>query len=172
MSVVLPCEVPLGTLLRRYKDGSGFADCFMVEVPGTVTQEAFIEAFYASPLFKIERTFLKYFASRPATDSDAQDLAAGKVSKFSAWSVERQSPSELLLTDFTGRTRSWLSAATAGDPSRPPHTTLYFGSAVVPRAKQGTQDLGMGWLFHALLGFHKLYSRMLLSAASKRVPKD
>jgi hypothetical protein len=27
----------------------------------------------------------------------------------------------------------------------------------------------MGWAFHALLGFHRLYSRLLLLAASRRV---
>ena len=171
MSAVQPCEVPVGTLLRRYKDGSGFADCYMVEVPGTVTQEAFIEAFYTSPLFKVERTILRYLASRPATDSDARDLAAGKAGRFSAWSVEGQSPSELLLADFTGRTRSWLRATAAVGPSPSQCTTLYFGSAVIPRSKQGSSDLSLGWLFHALLGFHKLYSRLLLSAASKRVPR-
>lgn len=43
-------------------------------------------------------------------------------------------------------------------------TTLYFGSAVVPR-KRG----GMGWPFTALLGFHKLYSRVLLGSAVRRL---
>ena len=169
MPAVQPCEVPLGTLLRRYKDGTGFADCYVVEVPGTVTQEAFIEAFYTSPLFKVERAILKYAASRPATDSDAKELAAGRAVKFSAWSVESQSTSELLLADFTGRTRSWLRAVAATGPNPSLRTSLYFGSAVVPRERHGASDPGMGWLFHALMGFHRLYSRMLLSAASKRV---
>jgi hypothetical protein len=169
MSKVEPCEVPLGTLLRRYKDGSGFADCYKVEVPGTVTQAAFIEAFYTSPLFKVERTILTYAAARPATDSDAMQLAAGKALKFSAWRVERQTSSELLLADITGRTRSWLSAVPATGPNPSLYTTLHFGSAVLPRARRGTSESGMGWLFPALLGFHKLYSRMLLSAAFKRI---
>ncbi len=171
MSEVQPCEVPLGTLLRRYKDGTGFADCYAVAVPGAVTQEAFVEAFYTSPLFKVERTILRFAASRPATDSDAKELAAGKAAAFSAWSVESQSTSELLLADFTGRTRSWLSAVAASSPNPSPYTTLYFGSAVLPRKRHGVPDPGMGWLFQALVGFHRLYSRMLLSAASKRVGK-
>jgi hypothetical protein len=169
MSAVLPCEVPLGALLRRYKDGAGYADCYVVEVPGTVTQEEYVAAFYTSPLFKVERAILKHLASRPATDADVRSLAAGDLRKFSAWTVESQSPTELLLADFTGRTRSWLKAEAAKGPSESPSTLLYFGSAVVPRTRREVPVPSMGWLFHALLGFHRLYSRMLLSAASKRV---
>jgi hypothetical protein len=172
MSFIQPCEVPPNSLLRAYKDGAGFADCYVAEVPGAVTQAAFIEAFYTSPLFKIERTLLHYLASRPATDADAKQLAGGKASKFSAWRVEGQSASELLLADFTGRTRSWLMAAPVAGPDQALKTRLYFGSAVVPRsgkAGRAAQEPRMGWVFHALLGFHRLYSRLLLRAASRRL---
>ncbi|MFN0303289.1 MAG: hypothetical protein ACKVQU_23355, partial [Burkholderiales bacterium] len=117
-AAVRPCEVPLSSLLRRYKDGDGFADCYVAEVAGAITQEAFVEAFYTSPLFKVERTILKYLAGRPATDADARQLAVGKSGTFSAWRVEDQSSSELLLADFTGRTRSWLMAAPGGGNER------------------------------------------------------
>ena len=167
MPSVQPCEVPANSLLRAYKNSAGFADCYVAEVPGTVTQAAFIVAFYTSPLFKIERTILQYLASRPATDDDAKQLASGRAKTFSAWCVEIQSPSELLLADFTGRTRSWLMAAPAAGPDQPPRTRLYFGSAVVPRARAGSQTPNMGWLFHALLGFHRIYSRLLLLSASR-----
>jgi hypothetical protein len=95
--------------------------------------------------------------------------------KFSAWRVEKQSPSELLLADFTGRTRSWLMAEPVEAPDQPPSTRLYFGSAVVPlrfeagRAGNVGQKPRMGWVFHALLSFHRLYSRLLLGAASRRL---
>jgi hypothetical protein len=167
MLTVQPCEVPLNSLLRQYKDGPGYADCYVTQIPGAVTQAAYIEAFYTSPLFKIERTLLHYLASKPATDADAKALAGSAVTSFSAWRVEAQSSSELLLADFTGRTRSWLMAAPALIGNALPGTLLYFGSAVVPLPSQGAQN--MGWLFHALLGFHRLYSRMLLRAASNRV---
>ena len=167
MPTVQPCEIPLISLLRQYKDGPGYADCYVIKVPGTVTQAAYIEAFYTSPLFKIERTLLQYLASKPATDADAKALAGGVATRFSAWRVEAQSSSELLLADFTGRTRSWLMAVPGASGDDPPGTLLYFGSAVVPLSSQGAQS--MGWLFHALLGFHRLYSRLLLGAASQRV---
>ena len=167
MPTVQTCEIPLISLLRQYKDGPGYADCYVIKVPGTVTQAAYIEAFYTSPLFKIERTLLQYLASKPATDADAKALAGGGATRFSAWRVEAQSSSELLLADFTGRTRSWLMAVPGPLGNDLPGTLLYFGSAVVPLSSQGAQS--MGWLFHALLGFHRLYSRLLLGAASQSV---
>lgn len=171
MQSVLPCEIPPNSSLRKYEDGGGFADCYVTDVLGTVSQAAFIEAFYASPLFKVERTMLRYLTSKPATDADAHQLALGLVSKFSAWRVETQSSSELLLTDITGRTRSWLMALPITAPESLPRTRLYFGSAVVPRPSTGRRKAGMGWLFHALLGFHRQYSRLLLRAASRRVQR-
>jgi hypothetical protein len=169
MSPVRPCEVPLSSMLRVYQNGTGFADCYVTEVSGKVTQAAFVEAFYTSPLFKVERTLLKYLAAKSATDADARRLAEGKTEKFSAWRVEGQSVSELLLADFTGRTRSWLRASPASGSDQSPRTQLYFGSAVVPRQRPGTTSTSMGWPFHALLGFHRIYSRLLLGAASRRV---
>jgi hypothetical protein len=177
MPSIKPCEVPPNSLLRGYKDGAGFADCYVAEVPGNITQQAFIEAFYTSPLFKIERTLLQYLASRPATDADAKQLARGMATKFSAWRVEVQSPSELLLADHTGRTRSWLMAAPVAEPGQPLKTRLYFGSAVVPLSREAgsvgkaVEKPRMGWMFHALLGFHRLYSRLLLTAACRRIAR-
>ena len=167
MPTVQPCEVPPNSILYPYKDNPGYADCYVTKVPGTATQAAYIEAFYTSPLFKIERALLQVLASKPATDADAKALASGTATRFSAWRIEAQSPSELLLADFTGRTRSWLMATPAALTNDPPATLLYFGSAVVPLPRHGAQS--MGWLFHALLGFHRLYSRLLLGAASQRV---
>ena len=50
-------------------------------------------------------------------------------------------------------------------------TRLLFGTAIVPVAdhKTGEQRLSAG--FRALLGFHKAYSRALLSAARSRLER-
>ncbi len=169
MSAVRPCEVPMTSLLSIYNDGDSYADCYVVEVPRAVTQEAFVEAFYTSPLFRVERAILRYVTSKPASDADARQLAAGKATEFSAWRVEGQTTSELLLADFSGRTRSWLRTAPVSGSTKAVSTLLYFGSAVLPRRSHGARKPNMGWLFHALLGFHRLYSRMLLASASRRV---
>ncbi len=130
-----------------------------------VTHAEYVEAFYTTAVFKAERLLLKWFASRPSTDSQAGDLARGSLDAFAAWTVEGRSPGQLLLADVTGRTRSWLMTASNADGS----TRLYFGSAVVPATHARTGRKGLGLLFRSLLGFHKLYSRILLFASSKMI---
>jgi hypothetical protein len=50
-------------------------------------------------------------------------------------------------------------------------TRLYFGSAVVSTAGRTTAHSRIGFKFSALLGFHKLYSRLLLGSARARLAK-
>ena len=136
-----------------------------MDVPGTVTHARFVEAFYTSWLFRVERAILAAAARRPSTDADVRALAAGASERFAAWTVEARAADQLLLSDMQGSTRSWLMVAPG-----PATTTLYFGSAVVPRrARSAGEAPRMGWLFRALLGFHALYSRALLSLAARAV---
>lgn len=157
---VAEAALPFGALLERYSGGRGYADCLVATVPGRVTQAAFVEAFYTTPLFKLERLVLAVLLGRPSTDVEARSLAAGEVERFAAWTVEGRAPDQILLCDFQGATRSWLmSAATAST------TILYFGTAVVPRGRTG----GLGAGFRVMLPFHRLYARALLRAAARRV---
>ena len=78
--------------------------------------------------------------------------------------------SQLLLGDFSGRTKSWLMAVHVQDGGSP-CTRLYFGSAVVPARKSSGGRAGLGFFFTALLGFHKLYSRILLRSATGRLSR-
>jgi hypothetical protein len=58
----------------------------------------------------------------------------------------------------------------AAVPGEGPQTTrLYFGSAVVPTMNPRTGSVALGLGFTALLGFHRLYSRALLAAASYKL---
>lgn len=169
MAAIRTVPVPSQALLQAYGAPAGYADCFTTDLPQAVHFADFIEAFYTSPLFKVERAMLGLFASRPSSDRQARQLSTGQTSSFAAWTVEGRSPNQLLLADFTGRTRSWLMAEPLGEPAGASGTRLYFGSAVVPRRdrRSGRQTMGAG--FHALLGFHKLYSRSLLRAAVSRL---
>ena len=166
--VVERCDVPERVLLRKYRDGIGYADCYFSDVPDSISQRAFVEAFYTTALFKLERAVLRWFAGRPSTDVEARELAAGDRQSFAAWRVEDRTADELLVADFTGRTRSWLMASpiSAANGMR---TRLYFGSAVVPRPDVAPGKRTMGFAFHALLGFHAAYSRALLRAARSRL---
>ncbi len=165
---VRPCDLPKTALLRRYQDGGGFADCYVTEVAGTVSQQALVEAFYTSSLFKVERAILRWFAGRPSSDQGARALADGSEAAFAAWQVEARSDDQLLLADFTGRTRSWLMTSPSADTAES-RTLLYFGSAVVPRRRSKSDKPEMGFAFNALYGFHQLYSRLLLRSARSRL---
>lgn len=162
------CPLPDHALLRRYVREGTYTDCFATEVGGTVAFVDYVTVFYTTAVFRLERVILKWSVSRPSTDAEARRLAEGKTDTFAAWYVEARSDNQILMCDFTVRTRSWLMAAPVphvdGDRTR-----LYFGSAVVPvrSSKTGESSLGMG--FSALLEFHKLYSEVLLGAARSRL---
>lgn len=74
---------------------------------------------------------------------------------------------QVLLADFQWRTRSWLMVKPMGEGA-PMGIRLYSGSAVVPRRNPASGKSPMGFLFNALLGFHKVYSKQLLGAAASR----
>ena len=159
MPTIAPSPLPPDTLLAHYRSTGAYTDCYATDIPSVVTHAEFVEAFYTTTVFAVERVLLKWFAGRPSTHADARALAVGASDAFAAWRVEARAADQLLLADLTGRTRSWLMVA----PLAAGGTRLYFGSAVVP-AKGGQS---MGLVFHLLLGFHKLYSRILLSAAKR-----
>jgi hypothetical protein len=159
---IAPCPLPAGALLGRYRDIGAYTDCYGVTVPGDVAHARFVEAFYTTWLFKLERAVL-VLVGKPSTDAQARALAHGEAEAFAAWRVEARAPAQLLLCDYRRRTRSWLMREAVENGTR-----LYFGSAVVPVVdKDGRRSLGFA--FRALLGFHRIYSRALLRAAIARL---
>lgn len=165
---VKSCPMPPEALLGRYQKSGFHTDCYCIEIPVSVSQEQYVMAFYSTALFQLERFILKWTVSRPSTTAQLERLAAGEGNEFAAWSVEDRTDNQLLLSDYRGRTRSWLmsiqlEAETGG------HTRLYFGSAVVPVRNQQTGKQGLGFAYKALLGFHKIYSVALLSRAATRL---
>jgi RimJ/RimL family protein N-acetyltransferase len=166
VSEVRACEVPPGTLLARYRDSGAYADCYATELPRSVSHPEFVHAFYTTGTFKLERAILR-LVSRPSTDADALELSRGERESFAAWTVEGRARNELLLCDYLGRTRSWLMVENFPDGGA--GARLHFGSAVVPKKARGTAPASMGAPFNALLGFHKVYSRILLRAAASRL---
>ncbi len=168
MAAIRRCVLPADSLLNRYSGSGAYADCYVTDVAKTVSHAEFVEAFYTTTPFKLERLILSVMISRSSTDAEAKQLAQGTLNAFAAWSVEGRAPDQLLLTDFTGRTKSWLMVAPVAKPGRST-TRLFFGSAVLPLAK--SKHAGPGFVFTALLGFHKLYSRVLLAAARSRLSR-
>ncbi len=168
MSVVEQQAVPHDALLRTYVGGNGpevwgrYGDCFTVQVDRAVTLSQWVFAFYTSPLFRIERSLLGVLAKAPSSDQQAHDVAAGKRATFAIWAVGARTTDQLLMCDRYGKTRSWFRAA----PQVSGGTVLQFGSAVAARGPDGTDGMSLG--FRALLGVHKIYSRLLIRAAARR----
>ncbi|HZJ24444.1 MAG TPA: hypothetical protein VFD54_14090, partial [Anaerolineales bacterium] len=103
--------------------------------------------------------------SKPSTDVQARQLADGKINKFAAWHVEDRSKNELLMCDFLGRTRSWFKII----PVCQTRTQLFFGSAISSSQNPKSGKLSLGFGFRMLLGFHQIYSMLLLHSARLRI---
>ena len=149
--------LPDGAFLHAYRERGAYTDCYAIELPRAISFEQYVAAFYTTWVFRTERLILR-LVDRPSTGEQARALASGAIDRFAAWNVEQRGDDQMLLTDnVRWRTRSWLMirALDAGS------TRLYFGSAVVP----------MGQPFQALIGFHQLYSRILLGAAAKKLSR-
>ncbi|MSQ92170.1 MAG: hypothetical protein EXR87_04445 [Gammaproteobacteria bacterium] len=170
MPAIHSCELPADALLNRYAGSGAFTDCYVAEIAGAVSHAEFVEAFYTTAVFKLERLILRLLVSRPSTDAEARQLARRKRDSFAAWSVEARATDQLLLSDFTGRTKSWLMVA-APQNAGLSGTRLFFGSAVLPVHGASESRTSLGFAFAALLGFHKLYSWILLRSAVSRLSR-
>ena len=143
--------LPEVALLQKYVESGAYTDCFSSRVTGDVSLAEFVEAFYTTWLFKLERFILRLAISKPSTDIEARQVALGGIERFAAWRVEARADHQLLMSDFRDHTRSWFMVV----PGR-----LYFGSAVIPKDQPS---------YKLLLGLHRLYSRALLATAKSRL---
>jgi len=153
--------VPQQALLQNLARAGAYVDCYEADIMRAVTHAEFVEAFYTSRVFKLERLILKWIVDKPSSDGEARELAAGVRDRFAAWTVEERATDQLLMCDYLSQTRSWLMVASC-ERDGLPATQLFFGSVVVPVRR---------FPFNVLLGFHRLYSRVLLSSARTRLAK-
>jgi hypothetical protein len=158
---------PAQALHAHYQSQGAYLDCYATDIDLAVTQAQFVEAFYTTWLFKLERWILAWTVNRPSTDAQVREIARGRRTDFAAWTVEARGTGQLLMCDFVGATRSWFMVA-----PRTSGTTLYFGSVVTSRRNPRTGQLELGRPYRLLLGFHKLYSRALLATARARLRRQ
>jgi hypothetical protein len=176
--------VPQDSLLKTHRGEvhperwGNYGDCYSVRVDRAASLADFVFAFYTSPLFRIERLILRVLAGAPADDDGAHALAQGSSTTFSIWYLGERTASQLLMCDRYERTRSWFQVV----PLDGGRTLLQFGSAVaaapgkaepgdaVPR--DATKASKSSAVFRLLLGFHILYSQLLLSAAKRGVMRN
>ncbi len=165
MPSIEACPLPSHALLTRYAAGNGYTDCFTIAIDRPVALAGFIEAFYTTWLFKLERAILAGLFACPSTDAEASELAAGVREAFAAWTVEARADDQILLCDLPGRTRSWLMV----ENRETTRSRLYFGSAITPAHPERQDRAALGAPYRALLGFHRLYARALLRVAAGRL---
>ncbi len=152
----LPDDALLGHYARRE---DCYTDCYALDFPRTVSLAAYVTAFYTTPLFKLERFILKWAVSRPSSDDQARQVAAGEVERFAAWSVEARTTDQLLMCDMAGRTRSWFKIEAAGSrKKRQDPLVLRFGGCC---RKQGRWRRERTWIcvFRAVGFSQTLFAR-------------
>jgi hypothetical protein len=159
--------IPEQALHAHYACQGAYLDCYATHIDRAVTLEQFVGAFYTTRLFKLERWILSWSVNKPSSDEQARDLACGRRGDFAAWTQEARAVDQLLMCDFLKSTRSWFMLTPGKQGTR-----LYFGSVVTSRQNPRTGRLELGAGFRLLLGFHKLYSRALLTAARSKLRKQ
>lgn len=164
MKVVAHKTPPDGSLLAGYREARAYTDAFSVDLGHGVTFAEYVEAFYTTPLFRLERLILAALVARPSRGAEARALAVGEATRFAAWTVEAREPRQIVMCDFMRKTRSWLMVTPLADGG----TRLWFGSAIVPERISGDGRVWLGAGFQQLVWFHRLYSRALLTAAARR----
>ena len=174
MFSIMQENLPQDSLLRTYRGAvhperwGKYGDCFTVIVDRAVSLAEFVLAFYTSPVFRFERLLLHVFVSASSSDAAALALAEGSASSFAVWYAGERTATQLLMCDRYERTRSWFRVV----PMSGDKTALQFGSAIAAIRDSGSARASLGAGFRLLLGFHVLYSKVLLLAAKARVLKN
>jgi len=154
--ITLPPDAALNTYAARE---ATHTDCFFIDVPGFLTLQTYIELFFDTWLFRLERHILTLAGFGPAGLPQIQALANGQSEIFAAWMVETRKPNQILMKVGNGHIRTWLQCDLMETGSR-----LYFGSAVLPNPK----TLRPNRLTAALTPLHLIYAKALLGAAARK----
>jgi hypothetical protein len=162
------CDLPAGALLSAYCREGTYTDCFVTEIERQVSLQDYVAAFYSTTLFKAERQVLKWAVAKPSTDEQVRALAQAKTEQFAAWQVEDRRDDQILLSDYRGRTRSWLMCQNTSTDAQA-GTRLLFGSAVVGAQSDRANGGTLGAVFNLVLPFHQLYARALLVSARQHL---
>ncbi|CUI95273.1 hypothetical protein [Cognatishimia activa] len=163
MFSIRPCPHPETSYLKAYSSRPDhYTDCFETTAVDEVSLTELVEAFFTSPVLRLERKLLG-LAGMPSTTAAVTALANGAGTKVSGWETEQRDENQLLLAIFQNGIRTWLMVERDGTG-----TKLFFGSAVVPK-NAGSENPKLGWWVNAFMGFHLLYSRIVLAAAKFQV---
>ena len=65
---VVTCTHPPSALLLKYNHAGAYTDCYSTHIARSVAASEYIEAFYTSWVFKLERGILKWLLGKPSSD--------------------------------------------------------------------------------------------------------
>jgi hypothetical protein len=171
MTLIKTGKIPEDGLLKPYAQRLGcYTDCFLVDVPRRVELFEYVSVFFNTPVFRLERKLLSVLAASPSDYKDVVDLANGASDTLAIWKVEARNETQLIMAVGEGPIRTWLMCQNNDIDSGT--TRLYFGSAVLPTEQSTSEDPKLGRMFHITLGFHKLYSRILLGSTKRKLVKN
>lgn len=75
-------DLPAESLLQSYREAGAYTDCYWIEITAAVAQADYVEAFYTTWVFRLERRLLAWFIARPSTDAQARALGRGGRDTF------------------------------------------------------------------------------------------
>ena len=93
----------------------------------------------------------------------------GEADRFAAWRVQERTDTQLLMK-AVGATSSWFMIEKI-ETAEAPGTRLFFGSVIAPAQTGPNGTRRIGAIYSALLGFHVLYSKLLLASAKRRLAR-
>lgn len=133
-------------------------DCYRADVSKDISLSDYAIAFFDSPVFRLERRLIALVGGKASRRADVEAFALGKSDTLSEWQVVERDADQILLAVGDGPIRTWIMRESPQDG-----TALYFGSAILPM--HGASKIALG--FRLLMGFHRLYARVLLFAAQR-----
>lgn len=165
MSRIDHIPLPTDAFLARFQSQKGaHTDCYAIAVPRQVDLNSFVATFFDTWVFRLERKLLGLFARKHSTQEDVKALASGASETLALWRLVERNEDQILLAVGNGPIRSWLMREETDVG-----TKLYFGSALLAATQDRRGHPSIGFFAKALMGFHQLYSRILLSAAARKL---
>ena len=168
MERVRKCDLPANALSQRHRASGDYTDCFCTRIARDVRHPEFVEAFYTTRLFQLERWILARFVALPSTDAEAKALALGERVRFAAWTVEERAPDQVLLRDFTGCTHACcLGLQRASWPQvQPRNRNIRISTGIgIPSSHNRMYPILPPWTF-GLLRFRVLMAHLSASGRS------
>lgn len=167
MAKVSISMLPEAALLQNYKQmPDSYTDCYAAHIGRKVSIEDYVRTFYTGRLFRMERWIIARIVHLGSSDAQLSELLDGNSDKFSAWTIEDRNERQLLMCDYQKRTRSWFMA----EPCRG-GTRIYFGTAVVKTSYLKRGEGAAPLIFRLLMPVHRLYARLLIGSAARRLRK-